>query len=557
MIKERKIRYYYIGAIISLFVAFMCRQVSLLLAGGDAQSLFISVIVITLRNIIHISLLVLWCVSLYNRIINKRVKIYVMLGGALLAYWVLARIIKNDFTVTNHETLGRYFWYSYYIPMILVPLIGVFIVNHIDKPYNYKSTLFQNLLCIPAVLLIGIVMSNDYHNLVFSFPEGIMMFEDVYNYETLYWVVLAWMISCGGYFVFMLIKKSRVPESQEMQSLPAVIFGLAVIFWFMFIFRLITCDLTTVNCSIIVLLVESAIQCNMLPSNNNYIEVLSTSTIAAQIVDNDYNKKIVSSTAMDLTIEQIKSAEKERIMVDDYLVNVKEIPGGYVIWQDDVSKINKLIDNLKDTKEQLSEENDLLTAELSVRERRARADEENKLYDEIAKEVSKQLKSVRAMINNIENGASNKNELMAKICVLGSYIKRRGNLLLLGKRDGDVNSQELEFSLRETLDNLKLLGAYTVLESKCEGEIKLKYLVGFYDLVESLIEYIMDNITAMMIRVNITQDSADMNIQIGLSRAVDNVVLESIKIKYLDISFENQDEDIIINATLKKEAVSL
>ena len=308
MIKERKIRKYYACALTALFVAFLCRQVSFLLAGGDEYSQFFSVVVITIRNIVHISLLVLWCVSLYNRIINKRVKVIVMLGGAMLTYWVLTRIIKNDFTVSEFETLGRYAWYSYYIPMVSVPLIGVYIANFIDKPYDYNIPLWQKLFIVPAAILIGIVMTNDYHRLVFSFPNGIKYFDEDYNYEALYWVVLAWMIICGAYFVFMLIRKSRVPESQELQSLPAVIFGLGVIFWFMFIFKFISCDLTTVNCSIIVLLVESAIQCNMLPSNNNYIEVLSTSTIAAQIVDKDYNKKIVSSTALDLSKEQIEKA---------------------------------------------------------------------------------------------------------------------------------------------------------------------------------------------------------------------------------------------------------
>ena len=556
MIKERKIRNYYICSLIALFVAFLCRQVSFLLAGGDEYSQFVSVVVIAIRNILHISLLVLWCVSLYNRIINKRVKVIVMLGGAMLAYWVLARIIKNDFTVSEFETLGRYAWYSYYIPMVSVPLLGVYIVNSIDKPYDYNMPLWQKLFMVPAAILMGIVMTNDYHRLVFSFPNGIEYFENDYNYEALYWVVLAWMIICGAYFVFMLIKKSRVPESQELQSLPAVIFGLAMIFWFMYIFKLISCDLTTVNCSIIVLLVESAIQCNMLPSNNNYIEVLSTSTIAAQIVDKDYNKKIVSSTALDLSKEQIEKATSGRIMIDDYLVSAKEIAGGYVLWQDDVSKINKLNDNLKDTESQLNEENDLLTAELSVRERRARADEENKLYDEIAKEVSKQLESVKFMLTSIEKGEGNRNELMAKICVLGSYIKRRGNLLLLGKRNSDVEAQELEYSLRETLENMKLLGAYTMLESRCYGKIKLKYIVSFYDLIERLIEILMDNINAMMVRVNISDENGEMNIQIGLNHPIPSEVLENIKIKYSDIYFENQEEDIIINVKLNKEGVA-
>ena len=552
MIKQKRTKQMYIIAIVLLFVAFMCRQVDLLLSDKDEYEVLISTIVLTIRNTIHISLMVLWCVSLHNRIINKRVRKHVMIGGMLLLFWILARICKNDFTFSKSETVGRYLWYSYYISMVLIPLIGFYIVNYIDKPRDYRTPLWQKLLLIPAFLLIIGVFTNDLHQWVFSFPEGIEYFEDVYEYEFLYVITLSWMILLGGYFVIMLIKKSRIPESREMQSLPAVIFGLAVIFWIMYCTRLITCDITTVDCAIIVLLIESAIQCNMLPSNNNYIEVLSTSTIAAKILDNDYNKKIVSATAADFSIEQIKAAEKEKLKIGNHLINTRPIVGGYVVWQEDITEINEVLENLQDTKAQLGEEYDLLQAELSVKERRVKADEQNKLYDEIAKEVSSQLKLLSKMLNEAEANESRREELVAKICVIGSYIKRRGNLLLLGERNSFVNSQELEFSLRETLENLKLVGVYTALNSKCEGDIRLKYIISAYDLCEKYIELLINNITAMMVSFTAQQGSIKMVIQIGLESPIEERLIKDISVKYTEVDCEVQDEDIIVTVNIEK-----
>ena len=44
---------------------------------------------------------------------------------------------------------------------------------------------------------------------------------------------------------------------------------------------------------------------------------------------------------------------------------------------------------------------------------------------------------------------------MAKICVLGCYIKRRGNLLLLGEENKQIPAAELEHCIRESLENLR------------------------------------------------------------------------------------------------------
>ena len=179
-------------------------------------------------------------------------------------------------------------------------------------------------------------------------------------------------------------------------------------------------------------------------------------------------------------------------------------------------------------------------------------DEQNKLYDEIAKEVSSQLKLLSKMLNEAETNESRRDELVAKICVIGSYIKRRGNLLLLGERNSFVNSQELEFSLRETLENLKLVGVYTALNSKCEGDIRLKYIISAYDLCEKYIELLINNITAMMVSFTVQQECIKMVIQIGLENPIEENLIKDISVKYAEVDCEVQDEDVIVTVNIGK-----
>ncbi|MBR3795046.1 MAG: hypothetical protein IKK34_03315, partial [Clostridia bacterium] len=92
----------------------------------------------TLRWVIHITLTVFWCLSLRRRILSRSIRRLLLSVGGLLLFWQIVRIIKYDYVIVT-EAIGRYCWYSYYIPMTLVPLLGVFIIAHIGKPEGYHS----------------------------------------------------------------------------------------------------------------------------------------------------------------------------------------------------------------------------------------------------------------------------------------------------------------------------------------------------------------------------------------------------------------------------------
>lgn len=81
---------------------------------------------------------------------------------------------------------------------------------------------------------------------------------------------MGWFFVMGFYFVVMMLLKSRVPGSRKLQKMPIRIMTFAALFWIGYSMRLYNCDLTVTDILIIVLLLESAIQSGLLPSNTNY-----------------------------------------------------------------------------------------------------------------------------------------------------------------------------------------------------------------------------------------------------------------------------------------------
>lgn len=344
----------------------------------------------TLRWAIQVPMTVLWIVSIRRRILNTAIRKMLLSVGGLLLFWQIVRIIKFDYVIVTRP-IGRYCWYSYYIPMVLVPLIGVFVVNHIGKPEGYRSPGWMKYLFIPAAFLIGVVFTNDLHQLVFTFHNGFELYNSNYGYGFMYMIVMAWFVVLAMYFVIMLLRKSRVPGSKQFQTIPLVTAVLGSGFWLCYSFGLIECDLTAIDSLIVILILESAIQSGLIPSNMNYRELFAQSTIAAQIVDGQKKVHYASVNAVPLDHAVMEQAKHKAIDLGDAILHAQTIHGGYVFWQDDVKEINSLADHLREANDTLGERYDLMKAEVELKERRLQAEEKSRLYDRIAREIAPQL----------------------------------------------------------------------------------------------------------------------------------------------------------------------
>lgn len=535
---------------ILIIIAYCLRYVNIPINEHNEFKSLISTIVTMLRNVIHITLIISWCISLKNRIISIPVRRLLISVGFLLTFWLLVRICKWEFTMTVHDTLGRYLWYCYYIPMVIIPLLGIFVIDYIGKPEYYKKPKWMNYLYIPAIMLLIGIFTNDLHQYTFIFYNGIENYDNDYSYGFIYFVTMAWFVLLGIYFVVMLIKKSRVPGSNKYRMLPILIMVSAVIFWVLYCLRMIKCDLTAMDCLIIILLLESSVQCGMIPSNSNYGEVFDSMTVPVLVVDKEYCTHYMSAKALPITKEQMLKSENETINTGATLLHNLPIRAGRVLWQDDITQLNELMERLQDTQEQLNEENVLLKAELDLKERRVQAEEKNRLYDRIAKEVEPQLIKVDELLKQIDKEPDNTHSLMVKVCVIGSYIKRRGNLLLIAEENNSIRSKELEYCIRESLDNLRLGNIFTVLDSNCDGTFPSEYVIAIYDFYEKLVENLLDSITAMMINLSCTNEQLIMNMQLGCEEKIAQRILSDISLAYGTYRYTIQDEDIIVDITI-------
>ena len=138
-------------------------------------------------------------------------------------------------------------------------------------------------------------------------------------------------------------------------------------------------------------------------------------------------------------------------------------------------------------------------------------------------------------------------EWMAKICVLGCYIKRRGNLLLLGEDNKQIPAVELEHCIRESLENLRLGGIFTLLNSQCDGTLPVTVVVAIYDFYETVAERLLDKATAFLVNLKCEGGAMTMNIQIGCSEEIAEQAFADLTFPCGDFRYEVMEEDVVVS----------
>ena len=123
-----------------------------------------------LRSGIYVFLFSVWCYSLWIRIVQTQVRRYLLAISVLMVLWILLRSIKFSIENTDAE---RRLWYFYYFPMLFIPMLSVFVSWSLGKGEDFRLPRWIKLLYFPTLLLLLLVLTNDLHQQVFSFPSGV------------------------------------------------------------------------------------------------------------------------------------------------------------------------------------------------------------------------------------------------------------------------------------------------------------------------------------------------------------------------------------------------
>lgn len=516
---------------ILLFIAMVLR----LAAPGPEDS----VVVPLLRNAIHIGILAAWGISVRSRVMQPQALRLLLCALYLMLFWFVIRLFKYEFV--ENGVLLRYLWYLYYLPMLFIPLCALFTAMLLGKSELARLPKYAALLFVVSSALFLVVMTNDIHQLVFRFPEGKLWSDSDYGYGPAYYAIVVWLLVCALSFLIMLLVKCRIPKSRKYVWLPCVPVALLLIYTVLYLFRVpwlfdLFGDLPAVFCLCFAAILESCMQTGLIQTNTGYDMLFAASAIRAQITDEDWNT-LYRSGDSSLDAETLSKAETAPVRLNrNTLLKTNRIDGGHVAWQEDVAELADTLEQLEENQHELEDENYLEREALRAKQEVLRLQEKNRLYDLIGQYTRPQIERLDALLREYGHteGENARRALLAKSCVIGAYIKRCGNLLLIRESGETASVSELVKAMEESMQNLELTDAECGITCTVEKEkeIPAAVMVEAYACFERVVESLMGKLAYLWI--NLREKEGELLLRMEAETAAELPPLDGADIRTED-----------------------
>ena len=537
--------------LISVLLAYICRL-------ARPENVFMRNIADQCRNCIYLGIYCAWVIYLEKHVVHKKMRRCLTAIGCLMVFWFFVRTVKFHIL---HDPLGEHVcWYLYYIPMILIPVLGLAAAMFFGEKDEEKTVRRIKILLTVAVVLIVSVFTNDLHQMVFHFAKQTPFSDNDYSYGILFMVIQGWMLICLTGMEIILIRKSRIPGKKQFW-LP-IIPGILLLGWNIGnIFRLpfiqtFAGDMTAVCCLLMAAIYQGCILCGLIQTNNRYFELFQTSGgLDAEITDYSFQRYYHSGDFPQLSPE-LRSMIVNRSFVQEQGIRINHIPirGGHLFWSEDISVLLDQYQDIREQQEELTARNRLLKKTYQKEAERRKAEEQNRLLNMIQSQTAGQLELLSQLMDELEKTESREryNWILGKIVVIGTYLKRRKNLVLTQyTSDGNLLTMEdLRQSIAESCDSLKLCkirAAYYV-ES---GDVQLNAddILKCYDTFEWLVEQLSDVMHSIFYRVSQIDEDLRISVHIVSEADLRDLVSERPELK---VQQEDENEWFVGCIVLRK-----
>ena len=537
--------------LISVLLAYICRL-------ARPENVFMRNIADQCRNCIYLGIYCAWVIYLEKHVVHKKMRRCLTAIGCLMVFWFFVRTVKFHIL---HDPLGEHVcWYLYYIPMILIPVLGLAAAMFFGEKDEEKTVRRIKILLTVAGVLIVSVFTNDLHQMVFHFAKQPPFSDNDYSYGILFMVIQGWMLICLTGMEIILIRKSRIPGKKQFW-LP-IIPGILLLGWNIGnIFRLpfiqtFAGDMTAVCCLLMAAIYQGCILCGLIQTNNRYFELFQTSGgLDAEITDYSFQRYYHSGDFPQLSPE-LRSMIVNRSFVQEQGIRINHIPirGGHLFWSEDISVLLDQYQDIREQQEELTARNRLLKKTYQKEAERRKAEEQNRLLNMIQSQTAGQLELLSQLMDELEKTESREryNWILGKIVVVGTYLKRRKNLVLTQyTSDGNLLTMEdLRQSIAESCDSLKLCkirAAYYV-ES---GDVQLNAddILKCYDTFEWLVEQLSGVMHSIFYRVSQIDEDLRISVHIVSEADLRDLVSERPELK---VQQEDENEWFVGCIVLRK-----
>lgn len=443
---------------------------------------------------LHTGFYALWGIYTYRRVNHRGVRDCLTVSVILIILWFSVRTVKYEI-VPQATICSSLCWYSYYVATILLPLMSFLAADFIGKDEEMPLPGRMKMLICAGLFLTAVVMTNNLHDLVFRFSDGMKYHEGHYTYAPLFPAVIAWEIGFSIAALLVLMKKCRTLSSSPARFLPLLPVAALILYGFVYVTDISLVkpwlgDMTAFSCMMVIMIWESCFTVGLVQTNMGYDRFFQISTLKAQIADENHSVLLRSLNTGPVDSSLLEKADSGKVNVGNgiFLCSAP-VSGGYCYWEQDLSQLTRLKEQLSGIHETLEEYHDLVCEETRQKKKRKKLEETERLYALVRRETSAEFDCIKRMLASLEDEADigQARSRLYEISVLGAYLKRMVNMVFLADGGRFVDAGELKLCISESIQSIRLAGAEGIVRANENGSMPVETAMHFYRFFEDLI----------------------------------------------------------------------
>lgn len=444
-------------------------------------------------------LLFFWGVSLYWRVVQPTVRRLLQLQTGFLLFWMLIQLLKQSADIL----LSRYLWYLYYLPLIGSVVTFSLVAYKIAGASPELMRKIRPALIVSGGLLFLMVLTNDLHQLVFSFPAGLPQYEP-YLHRPGFFLLAAWivLITFGG--LLRLYRCAGRRRNRRYINMLSLLMGAIVLYNALYVAGIEAIrhnQMGTVFIIFIILFWELTLRSGLIPYNRYYGFLFQFSHLPLYLLESGGRVFRQSSGAQPLPEDVIAGTlagkrlffaanDRNGELGADY--EAVQIPGGFVVWKNDLQGIRRLNESLRKIRQTLLIQTALLEKQVEQENKSQELSIRRRLLEQVDDLIRPRLDEVGRLAGGLSASLPREQfqTTLQRIIDSIGYCKRAGLLHLSVLADGSVPIQQLVMLLQETCSYSTINGLEAALYGEPVGTIRLHsavlYLDFFRDLLSSL-----------------------------------------------------------------------
>ncbi len=513
----------FIAAILFAFVIDITSQVSVLFKHIPIPA-----------SILYCFIIIAWAVTAVQRIIHKRIRQYIAAAAVFLLLLFIVRICRWIFFL-HSAAADRYLWYLYYISYIAMPMLSLTAAFFVGRDEADELSAVMKSQWTAAVLMMTGVLTNDLHHFALTFSHSQDGSYRV-SYHWLYFVIFAWSFIMIISSYILLIKRCQLSQCRKNWYVPIIPSAAAFVLIILYyaaggsptVFGIKLYNIQEVYLLLFMGLWEGCISIGLISSNTGYSRLFEQAHINAEMKSTDGKTVYRSSDWSDTEGDP------------DYSRKTYTIRGGSVTWSEDISVLNRLNSDIEDLTEQIEDENVLIEEENRLIAEKAKYETQNRLYDRIAMHTHPQL----VKIDEILHGSETLEHKMERCLLLGTYVKRCSNLMLIAGRSRTIPTSELYLSIRESMEHMRPFGIESELMNGGLRELASESVIAAYDVFEAVTESIIDSSGALSVNVSPSENIL-LSVETDTPADIGNIETAGLK---LTAFTEDEIQHIVLSA---------